>query len=753
MRKFDANKFYASKIRTLTLINIYGPLLPPLKYVNLHPNTTDMTNRESSNKDKGLNPQQRQAVEATEGRIRIVAGAGSGKTRVIAHRYAYLVNELGIDPGNILCTSFTNKSAREMTLRISRMVSRGNYNDFVCTLHGFCVKFLRQEIHRLGWPATFHVLDESDAKQLAAETLDQLGISRKDMPLKQVLENVSRQKAIYNTAYVAQYLAPTNPIPEAALRDVFNLMMHKQLKLFALDFDDLIYATLYILETFPDVLTYWNNKLNYVMVDEAQDISSTQWRLVELLAQGTGNLFIVGDPDQAIYEWRGASPSLFVNFRSHQDIILNRNYRSTPDILDVANSIIAHNTNRVEKDLFTLQPHATRVVHHHAKTEDEEAKWIATNISEAVAKGANPSDFAILFRAAHLSRAVEQALIQKGIKYSMWGGVRFFERYEIKNLLAYMRLVIDGNDNLSLLRVLNVPSRKLGKVFVGHMKEVAAQTGLSYFETLRRNPGHPKLGRKQAQDFVDIILECRLKLPDISISNLANFILERSGLKAEIRESGDDDRLDNLNELINSIKRYEEENAENDPTPAKYLQDIALYTNADHREDKETVKLMTIHQSKGLEFPYVFLTGVSEGILPNYRSLRERKRAGEEEERRLMYVAVTRAEKALFLSESEGFLSAAKQPKYPSRFLPEIKKGLLEVEGEIPRDLWEGTRQMVSLNEPVMPEKGPGMGVGMNVEHKIFGRGTIVEVGENNVTIQFAVGRRTLQPSFVTPVN
>lgn len=712
-----------------------------------------MTNRKQPNTDKSLNDQQRAAVEATEGRIRVVAGAGSGKTRVIAHRYAYLVNEMGIDPGNILCTSFTNKSAREMTLRISRMVARGNYNDFVCTLHGFCVKFLRQEVHRLGWPATFHVLDESDAKQLAAETLDELHITRKDMPIKRVLEVVAHEKGTANTAYVAQYLAPTNPLPASSLHNIFGLMIHKQLKLFALDFDDLIYVTLYILETYPDVRKHWNNKLNYIMVDEAQDISATQWRLVELLARGTGNLFIVGDPDQAIYEWRGASPSLFVNFKSHKDIILNRNYRSTPDILDVANSIIAHNINRVEKDLFTLQPYTKRVVHRHAKTEDEEAKWIAGSIADAIEKGASPSEFAILYRAAHLSRAVEQALIQKGVKYSMWGGVRFFERAEIKSLLAYMRLVIDGNDNLSLLRVLNVPSRKLGKVFVEHLKNLSAQTGLSYFETLRCNPGHPKLGRKQAQDFVDFILECRLLLPDISISNLANYILERSGLKAEIRESGDDDRLDNLNELINSIKTYEDENAENDPTPAKYLQDIALYTNADYRSDRDTVKLMTIHQSKGLEFPYVFLTGVSEGILPNYRSLRERKRDGEEEERRLMYVALTRAEKALFISESEGFLSSAKQPKYPSRFLPEIKNGLLKVEGDIPRELWEGTRQMVSFDEPDMPEMSPGLVVGMNVEHKIFGRGTIIEVGDTNVTVQFAVGRRTLQPSFVTPVN
>lgn len=712
-----------------------------------------MENRDDTNKRDSLNPQQREAVEATEGRIRVVAGAGSGKTRVIAHRYAYLVNEMGIDPGNILCTSFTNKSAREMTLRISRMVARGNYNDFVCTLHGFCVKFLRQEVHHLGWPATFHVLDESDAKQLAAETLDELRIPRKDMPVKQVLDVVAREKGATNTAYVAQYLAPTNPLPQYALQNIFGLMMHKQLKLFALDFDDLIYVTLYILENFPEVRNRWNEKLNYIMVDEAQDISRVQWRLVELLAQGTGNLFIVGDPDQAIYEWRGANPALFVNFSSHKDIILNRNYRSTPDILDVANSIIAYNTNRVKKDLFTLQPHATRVVHRHAKTEDEEAKWIATRIAEAIARGQSPSDFAILYRAAHLSRAIEQALIQKGVKYSMWGGVRFFERAEIKSLLAYMRLVLDGNDNLSLLRVLNVPSRKLGKVFVGHLKELAAQSGLSYFETLRRNPGHPKLGRRQAREFVDFILECRLLLPDISISDLANYILEQSGLKAEIRESGDDDRLDNLNELINSIKTYEEENAENDPTPAKYLQDIALYTNADHKRDHDTVKLMTIHQSKGLEFPYVFLTGVSEGILPNYRSLRERKREGEEEERRLMYVAVTRAEKALFLSESEGFLSAAKQPKYPSRFLTEIKKGLLKVEGDIPRELWEGTRQMVSLDEPAKPEPTPGLVVGMNVEHKIFGRGTIVAVTDTNVTVQFAVGRRTLQPSFLTPVN
>ena len=684
---------------------------------------------------QGLNSRQKEAVEATEGRIRVVAGAGTGKTKALTHRYAYLVNVLGIDPANLLCLTFTNKAAAEMRSRIAAMVHSGDYNDFVCTLHGFCVKFLRKEIYRIGFPKSFTVLDEEDSKAIAKQAMDELGLKRTEKTVKQFLDAIGAEKALdemRRTSRLAAYVS-------------------RQMKNYALDFDDLMNVTKYILDHFPDACEHWQTQLNYIMVDEAQDCNLDDWDLIERLSAKHRNLFIVGDPDQAIYEWRGARPDLFVNFAADRTIVLDENYRSTPRILDVANSVIANNQNRIPKDLFTRKPEGRAVIHFHGKSEKEETEWIVSQIKHLLESGAKVNDIAILYRSSYLSRALEQALLNAHLEYTIWGGTRFFERREIKDALSYLRLVNNQDDDLSFERIINVPSRKLGRRFLDGIRALADERGISLYSALQLD------GDAKAAGFVDLIEDAKQFALENRVSDLLNRLLDRSGYKKMVREDQDEDRLENLDELLSSIRFYESVRTPEESTLADYLQDIALYTNDDHRKDTPTLKLMTIHQAKGLEFPYVFITGLSEGIFPNMRSIREGKKNGEEEERRLMYVAITRAEKALFLTESEGFNISSKTNKYPSRFLAEIKPDLVVTEGVVPEELWKGTRNLTHVldQEDFSAERAAYASpfhVGDIVRHAVFGEGVIVSANKDftSFDVQFDSGAiRTLRAGFI----
>lgn len=720
---------------------------------------------------KVLNSRQLEAVKATEGRVRVIAGAGTGKTRALTYRYAYLVNVLGIDPADILCLTFTNKAASEMRIRIAEMVHSGDYNDFVCTIDGFCVKLLRKEIYRLGFPKSFTIIDEEDQKELAKACMDDLGIKRTEKTVRQFLTEISLQKD--SPEYISAFMTPGIKFSEEMLKSNFASYLYRQMKDYALDFDDIENFTKYILSHFADAREYWQSQLNYIMVDEAQDCNDDNWEIIETLAGKHHNLFAVGDPDQCIYEWRGARPSRFIDFPHDKDIVLDENYRSTPNVLDVANSVIANNRLRVPKDLFTRNEEGKAVVHFHGKSESAEMKWVARQISALISAGASPRDFAILYRSSYQSRAIEQELIRSHILYAVWGGTRFFERKEIKDAMAYLRLVNNPSDDIAFMRVINRPSRKLGKTFMDKLKSLASVSGGSLFQVLRDNIGLTGIAKQGAMDFLKVIEEGRSMLsPDgavegASISDLLNRLLDRSGLKDELREDQDEERLENLEELLSSVRFYEKSHREDYVTLSDYLQEIALYTNADYKSDTPSVKLMTIHQAKGLEFPYVFIIGLSEGIFPNMRSLRDRKKRGEEEERRLMYVAVTRAEKALFLTESEGFNSSTKMNKYPSRFLAEIKKNMLVTEGFIPEELWRGTRNLVHVLDqelygtpaPYGPaSQGADLGedpfssersvyespfsIGDTVIHDIFGEGQVIAASDDftTFTVQFRDG-------------
>ena len=694
-----------------------------------------------------LNSRQAEAVTSTEGRIRVIAGAGTGKTKALTYRYAYLVNVLGIDPANILCLTFTNKAAAEMRQRIATMVHSGDYNDFVCTIDGFCVKFLRKEIHRLGFPKTFSILDEEDCKSLAKQAMDELGLKRTEKTVKEFLGQIAVDKALND--YITTFMLPQAKWTDNMLKSSLGNYIHRQVKEYALDFDDLENFTNYILDRFKDAREYWQNQLNYIMVDEAQDCNLDNWQIIEKLAAGHRNLFVVGDPDQAIYEWRGAKPQRFVQFASDKDVVLDENYRSTPKILNVANSVISYNKNRIPKDLFTRQPEGRAVIHFHAKTESEEMEWVATQIKILLDAGARLGDFAILYRSSWQSRAIEEALMKARIQYAIWGGTRFFERKEIKDCLAYLKLINDKNDDLSFERIANVPSRKLGDKFMTELKQRAKDGDASLFRALEKNTDSAALRKPGALEFLGLMNDCTQFAGNSLVSDLLDRVLDKSGLKKMYREDQDEDRLENIDQLLQSVKFYESTHEVEENRLSEYLQDIALYANQDYRKDTPTVKMMTIHQAKGLEFPFVFIIGLSEGIFPNMRTIREYKKNGEEEERRLMYVAITRAQKALFLTESEGFNASTKMNKYPSRFLTEIKREMFVTEGFMPEDLWKGTRNMMHVldEETYNPgdrddfasertEYDSPFEVGDVVVHNIFGVGTVVGVNKENTTFE-----------------
>ena len=695
---------------------------------------------------RGLNDRQQEAVKATEGTVRIIAGAGSGKTRVLAYRYAYLIDVLGIDPGNILCLTFTNKAAQEMRNRINRLIGGEHASDFICTIHSFCVKFLREEIFRLGYPKTFQILDEEDMKAIAKEAHEEHGIERKESTVERFLKWFYKIKTQSDTAYIPGYLLPDAPLAmdsstlqyiknncEDKTLDLYLSTLARQRKYLSLDFEDLIYFTIYILNNFPEVKEKWQRRMNYVMVDEVQDCNARDWEIYEILSQKHGNLFLVGDPDQTIYEWRGAHLEKFVGWKPKTDVIMAQNYRSTSMILNAANAIIDHNDTRIKKELFTKNAEGEKIIHYHGKDDRQEADWISNKILHMTDCGANFSDFAVLVRSSYLTRSIEQSFMRNKISYIIWGGIRFFERKEIKDALSYLRLVA-FDDDLSFKRIVNIPSRKIGSKSIEQIAKYAQDNGCSLFEALRKLSGTKPFNKEPVHKFIELIDTARALSESMSISNLLEYVLANSGLNELYRNEEEEERLENLNELIQSIKTYEDEHKEDEISLMTYLQEIALYTNLDYSKSKNQVKVMTIHQSKGLEFPYVFIAGLNEGIMPNKRSVRERKKKAMEEERRLMYVAVTRAQKKLFLTESEGYSVQGGFNKVPSRFIREISQQLFVTEGHMDEELWN---RAATFSRSLDAECGliqierPDFTEGDEVVHDHFGCGVIRNIYDN----------------------
>jgi DNA helicase-2/ATP-dependent DNA helicase PcrA len=686
-----------------------------------------------------LNEKQIEAVKYTEGYVRVVAGAGSGKTRLLANRYAYIVEYLGINPSNILCVTFTNRASREMKIRIKKLLSTVPVNDFICTYHSFCVRVLREDINKINYPKNFSIADTEDQKSILKEVYENLDLTSTNLTYKRALKVIGELKNKY--PYIEKLIIP-NEMKQFRDKDkltleekIFMEFIRLQKKYFALDFQDLIFFTDFIFKSYKNIRLKWSNKFHYIMVDETQDNSFMQWCLLEYVSGTHRNVFVVGDPDQSIYEWRYAIPDHLVNLEKFynplKSFILDQNYRSTNQILKVANNLITKNKNRIEKDMYTTQPLTSKIVYYHAKSDQEESKWVVQKIIELKDKGYGHEDIAILYRANYISRIFEQTLIEFKIPYVVYGGIRFFERREIKDALSYLK-VIAQNDDLSFLRVINTPKRGLGKVFINKVKGFAEDDGCTLYEATKNHIS--ELNKLSAAEFIKTIEKHKAMVDSTSISDILQSIMEKTGFLKSIRLDGEDERIENINELFQSIKYYEEDNSnEEDVTLINYLQDIALYTNIDYKKDKNYVKLMTIHQAKGLEFKVVFVVGMSEGVIPNHRSLRERKIKALEEERRLAYVAITRAERVLFLTESEGY-SNQTGTKYPSRFLFEIKKDLLHYEGEMDNEIISQAKAMISqfdvqnnTNNDIQVFEIRDM-----VYHPVFGKGEIVDIDTEN---------------------
>lgn len=680
---------------------------------------------------ENLNEQQLEAVTETEGFVRVIAGAGSGKTKALTQRYAYIVEALGINSSNILCVTFTNKAAQEMRKRVKRLVGENSDLSYITTYHGFCVRVLREDINKIKYPKNFIIMDVEDQKTVLRQVYNELGLTSKVFTFKQVLRYISIQKT--SQEYLQYILESKKKETDNEIEKIFIRYLEKQQRNFALDFDDLLNFALYIFVNNPDVLEKWQKRLHYIQVDETQDSSQKQFMLIEMLSQFHKNLFVVGDPDQTIYEWRGAKPEILVDFDKQfvdsKTIIMNQNYRSTPNILSLGNHIIKNNKVRVDKDMFTQNPEGVEVVHFHGENDYEEGLWVANEIKRLVKdENCKYSDFAILYRANHISRSIEQSLIRENIPYSVFGGIRFFERKEIKDVLAYLRL-IEFEDDFSFLRVVNTPSRGLGKKFIENVAKIAEKESISLYSALQQNITDKDLSRKGAIEFVELIEKYKKSKVDLIISDLVKEIMDESGLSAYYRTDGDTDRLDNIKELQNSIILLETQDEE-PINLTEYLQEIALYTDMDIEDDRnDRVKLMTIHTSKGLEFPYVFLCGFTEGVLPSAMSIKERRAKAIEEERRLTYVAITRAEKAFYMTESEGFNFSTGLNKYPSRFLFEISDNYFVRKGELSQEIINEAKEQLKLDasRQLIQKK---FDVGDLVNHLIWKQGKVIEVNE-----------------------
>ena len=682
--------------------------------------------------EENLNEQQLEAVTETEGFVRVIAGAGSGKTKALTQRYAYIVEELGINSSNILCVTFTNKAAQEMRKRVKRLVGENSDLSYITTYHGFCVRVLREDINKIKYPKNFIIMDVEDQKTVLRSIYNDLGITSKIFTFKQSLAYINYKKK--SLGYLSYVLESKKSDSENIAEKIFIKYLEKQQRNFALDFADLINYTIYIFSNNPDILSKWQKRLHYIQVDETQDSSKKQFHLIEMLSQFHKNLFVVGDPDQTIYEWRGAKPEILVDFDKQfvdsKTIIMNQNYRSTPNILNLGNHIIKNNKIRVDKDMFTQNPEGVDVVHFHGQNDYEEGLWVANEIKRLVAEETcKHSDFAILYRAHHISRSVEQSLIRENIPYSVFGGIRFFERKEIKDVLAYLRL-IEIEDDFSFLRVVNTPSRGLGKKFIQIVAKIAEKENISLYSALKENILQKELSRKGAIEFIELIEKYKKIKADLIISDLVKEILDESGLSAYYRTDGDTDRLENIKELQNSIILLETQDEEQ-IILTEYLQEIALYTDMDIEDDRnDRVKLMTIHTSKGLEFPYVFLCGFTEGVLPSAMSIKERRAKALEEERRLTYVAITRAEKAFYMTESEGFNFSTGLNKYPSRFLFEISENYFVRKGELSQEIINEAKEQLKLNSnrQLIQKK---FDIGDIVNHMIWKQGKVIKVNED----------------------
>ena len=678
-----------------------------------------------------LNPAQREAVTATEGFVRVIAGAGSGKTRALTRRFAYLVNELGILPGNILCVTFTNKSAAEMRQRIHSLTG-DNDTGFISTFHGFCVSVLQEDSHAVQYPKSFLVLDNADIDAMLRIIYEERGLTLRNMTFASARDMIEIRKIRDEPEYYLDVINMSldtlrekyqNAVSAADI--IFYGYLYQEKKCFGLDYNDLIKFTLYIFQQDADIRLKWQKRLEYIMVDEFQDIDGLQYHLMEVLCGYHRNLFIVGDPDQTIYTWRGADVKLLLefdrNFPGTRTILMTANYRSTPQILAAANSLIDKNQYRIKKDLTPVLPDGAPVFCSHQETAEAEAAWMVQEIEALHQRGVPYRDVTVLYRAHYVTRNLEEVFLRAKLPYTIYSGVQFFCRMEIKDALSYLRMIA-YKDDLSFLRVANVPKRNLGRRRMEFLREYAAENQCSLYEALSRSVGDGLFKGTQAQKFLSLIEGFASDYAERPVSEVLSAVLNASGYEKMLRTEGSQERLDNLAELKQSVHDYEISCGE-ECTLEDYLAHVALFTNADAEDKQDKVKLMTIHTAKGLEFPYVFLCAMNEGIFPSKRTS---TLPGMEEERRLAFVAMTRAREGLYLSGAEGW-NFDGSPRYPSRFLLEIDPALLVFVREPRPGLAEQAKDAISQRTARLEDAADcRFAPGQRVRHSVFGPGTVL---------------------------
>ena len=726
-----------------------------------------------------LNKPQKEAVFHTEGPLLILAGAGSGKTRVLTHRIAYLIEEKGVNPWNILAITFTNKAAEEMRQRVDSLVGIGAESIWVSTFHSMCVRILRRYIDRLGYDNRFTIYDTDDQKTLMKEVCRKTDIDTKRFKERMLLSVISSAK---NEMILPEEfeLNAGGDFVQLKIAKVYKEYEAQMRANNALDFDDLLVKTVQLLETQPDVRENYQERFRYIMVDEYQDTNTVQFRLVSLLAGKYRNLCVVGDDDQSIYKFRGANIRNILDFEKEfsdaKVIKLEQNYRSVGNVLEVANSVIRNNKGRKEKTLWTDNEKGEKIRLRQFDTAYDEAQFIAEDIKDETAQGANYSDHAVLYRTNAQSRLLEEKFVAMNIPYKIVGGINFYSRREIKDVLSYLKTIDNGKDDLAVRRIINVPKRGIGLTTINRIQESAAARGIGFYDALSAPDLIPGIGRSASKldSFAALIEYFKGRSEESGVTDLLTEVIEKTGY-TESREADDPEELEarvqNIDELVSKAAVYEESCSDRGerPTLSGFLEEVALVADIDSvAEDRDYVILMTLHSAKGLEFPHVYLAGMEDGLFPSYMSISGDDPEELEEERRLCYVGVTRAEEKLTLTCARmRLVRGERQYNSMSRFIKEMPSALIDTgkrEGGFSQNVSLGEKRTYSsevsgykrsayAQKPAFAaiQKGSGLmakkseglsyGVGDRVRHVKFGDGTVTEIKEGGrdyeVTVQF----------------
>ena len=708
---------------------------------------------------------QQEAVCHTEGPLLILAGAGSGKTRVLTHRIAWLIDEKGVNPWNILAITFTNKAAGEMRERVDDIVGFGSEQIWVSTFHSACVRILRRFADHLGYERNFVIYDTDDQKSVIKEICKRLNIDTKIYKERALLSAISSAKneMIDAKAYA---LNVSGDFGKQRIADVYGEYEKVLYKNNAMDFDDLLVKTVEVLRNNEDVLNYYQERFKYIMVDEYQDTNTVQFRLVSLLAGKYRNLCVVGDDDQSIYKFRGANIYNILNFEKEfsdaKVIKLEQNYRSTQTILDAANSVIRHNKGRKEKTLWTANEVGDKIVFHQYQNEYDEAYQVVEEISRVVSQGkAHYNDYAILYRTNAQSRVLEEKFVARSIPYKIVGGINFYQRREIKDILAYLKTIDNGRDDLAVRRIINVPKRGIGMTTLNRVIEYGEARDMSFFDALECCDDIPRIGKtgEKIKGFVNMIEVFRAQSEYITLAELLTNVLEETGYIKELEEEDTEvaqGRIENIDELMNKIVAYEEE--EEEPTLSGFLENVALVSDIDSLDEAEDyVMLMTLHSAKGLEFPYVYMCGMEDGLFPSYMTIVNDDPEEIEEERRLCYVGITRAKKRLTMTYAKSrMVRGSTQYNMLSRFVKEISPELFDLGAKPEKTKQESriqrpsdfsrkqtTKVATAYGKAFQVNKAAALDytVGDMVRHIKFGVGTVINIVDGGkdyeVTVDF----------------